>query len=293
MWFIAKKTTAQHPLNPAQIKHPLKQSLDGDYPGLSGLSWSIGYLEQFLSILSEPLLIGCSALAVIDFITGGQLLNLPILMYLWASALAVAVTACFIVTWRRALRALSYNRYGSAFFLALLGVCLGLVDWTAVATQSLQQALHVSFVTALASLGFNVFWITNIRAAVAIAMAVVVAISNHASITTAQAPRRRLAFLDAALNKIAPVVNDDKQIEQPAQALSNAPAQDERETGDTDELPILSLVKSDENDDPLERVKQALAQEPNCSDRRLGRLSGLAPATAKKYRLMIEEELSA
>ncbi len=60
-----------------------KVRLDGEYPGLNGLSYLIGYMEQLLAILSEPLLIGCAALAVVDFITGGRLLQLPAIMYVW------------------------------------------------------------------------------------------------------------------------------------------------------------------------------------------------------------------
>jgi hypothetical protein len=45
--------------------------------------------------------------------------------------------------------------------------------------------------------------------------------------------------------------------------------------------------------EPLERVRQALNQEPGCSDRKLGRLTNLAPATAKKLREQIDAEQSA
>src|SRR5215472_11737250 len=144
------------------------------YPGLNGLSWGIGYLEQLLAILSEPLLIACAAIAVIDFVTGGGLLKLPFIQYAWASSLAISVTACFIVTWRRAIYALSRNRYGVAIGLVVLGLALGLVDWSAVDVQSLQQTLGVNFATALSQLNLNIILITHIRSAVAIAMAVVV-----------------------------------------------------------------------------------------------------------------------
>lgn len=266
----------------------MKRSLDGDYPGLNGLSYGIGYLEQALSILSEPLLIGCSALAVIDFITGGGILAIPFFSYLWASALAIAVTACFIVTWRRALRAFTQNRYVAGFFLAIMGGLLGVVDWTAVATQSLQQAMHMGFAQAITDLGFDVFYITNIRAGVAIAMAVVVAISNHSAVTTAQAPKRRLAAWDGLLNRIAPVVDEqaaksEQAVEQPARPTEI----ERREVKHQDRLKVVNLKGDTE---PLERVKRALEQKPDCSDRELGRLAKMAPATAKKLRGVVERE---
>jgi hypothetical protein len=187
-----------------------KERLDGKYPGLSGLSYWIGYLEQFLAIISEPLLMVCAAIAVIDFMTGGRLLALPVLTYLWAGSLAMAVTACFIVTWRRAIKAFTLNRYGMSIGLALLGLLLGIVDFAAVAVQTLQQTLTISFAQALALLNLNIVFITYMRSAVTMGMAVVVAVSNHTAVTTAQAPKRRLVFLEQALNAVAPVVSGEE-----------------------------------------------------------------------------------
>jgi hypothetical protein len=269
------RSQTEQPANPTR-------SLDGEYPGLNSLTYAIGYLEQALSILSEPLLIGCSALAVVDFITGGGILALPLFTYLWASALAIAVTACFIVTWRRALRAFGQNRYVASFFLALLGMLLGLVDWTAVATQSLQQALHIGFVPALRALGVDVFWITNIRAAVAISMAIVVAISNHTAVTTAHAPKRRLAAWDSLLDRIAPVVE-----QQPAHVPAQIEQEREQQRRESKRQERLKVIHLKGDTEPLERVRRALEQEPGCSDRQLGRLTQMAPATAKKYREML------
>ena len=191
------------------------------YPGLETLSYCIGFLEQFLAILSEPLLIACAALAVVDFVTGGKLLTLPSIMYVWAGSLAIAVSACFIVTWRRAIHALTLNRYGAAIGLCVLGIALGVVDWSAVDVQSLEQTLGVSFVSALMLLHLDIITLTHVRSAVAISMAVVVAVSNHTQVSTATAPKRRLVFMEKVLDTIAPVVevtSDERplQIEAPA-----------------------------------------------------------------------------
>jgi hypothetical protein len=267
-----------------------KMSLDGNYPGLNGLSWAIGYAEQFLAIISEPLLIVCAALAVVDFMTGGRLLALPLLNYTWAGSLAMAVTACFIVTWRRAIKACTLNRYGVSIGLALLGIILGIVDFAAVAVQALQQTLNISFAQALALLNLNVVVITYTRAGVTIAMAVVVALSNHAAVTTAQAPKRRLAFLEKALNKVAPIVSSE---ETPiAQEIITPDPEQEVEQRAEKQSARLHTVETSIDEKPLERVKQVLRMEPDCSDRRLGALTNLAPATAKKYRQMLNQQRS-
>ncbi len=161
------------------------------------------------------------ALAVVDFITGWRLLELPAIMYVWAGSLAIAVSACFIVTWRRAITAFTLNYYGAAIGLCIMGIALGLVDWAAIDVQSLQQTLGVSFTNAMAALNLNINLITHLRSGVAIAMAVVVAISNHTAVTTAQRPARRLLFVEAVLDKIAPVV--DTQVDQVQVTMQPAP----------------------------------------------------------------------
>lgn len=267
-----------------------KVSLDGQYPGLNGLSWAIGYLEAALAIISEPLLIGCASLAVIDFITAGRLLAIPFIMYLWAGSLAIAVTACFIVTWRRAIRAFSAHYYGAGIGLGLLGLALGVVDWAAIDVQSLQQTLGVSFISALAQLNLNIIFITHVRSAVAIAMAVVVAVSNHTAVSTAVAPKRRLVFLDKMMDKIAPVVDAATVQSQVVVGEVHAPA----------DVPLLAQSVQSSSvqpvrptelkavPEPIERVRQALSAAPDASDRQIAKLSNVSPTTAGKYRKIIE-----
>jgi hypothetical protein len=224
-------------------------------------------------------------IAVIDFMTGGHLMDVTAISYTWASALALAVTASFIITWRRAATALHLNRYFLSVCLAFLGVLLGIVDCAALATKGLQQMLNIPFAQALTWLYLNPVLMVYIRSVVAVAILVVVALSNHLAITTASAPKRRLALWDKMLNQLAPVVSseDNQGIqedrnEQPSEVeqVISQPAQ-------------LSIVKRSSEGDNLARVRQALSQEPGCSDRKLGKLAGVSAITAKRYRLMLSE----
>lgn len=52
--------------------------------------------------------------------------------------------------------AFAFNRSGMSIGLALLGLPLGIVDFAAVAVQSLQQTLTITFAQALALLNVNV-----------------------------------------------------------------------------------------------------------------------------------------
>lgn len=278
-----------------QETKPIKLSLDGNYPGLNGLSYWIGYLEQFLAILSEPLLIACAALAVVDFMTGGRLLELPVLNYTWASSLAIAVTACFIVTWRRSIKAFTLNRYGVSISLAILGLLLGVVDFAAIAVQALQQTLNISFAQALSLLNLNVVMITYTRAGVTIAMAVVVALSNHTAVTTAQAPKRRLAFLDKALDKIAPVVTieESNPLAIPEVAMSHEEANSMATESNQALDPIDVLRAKPESKYSLikKAMSNAVANGEKINMKAISLETGAGYSTVKMYAPTIKQEL--
>jgi hypothetical protein len=265
-----------------------KERLDGNYPGLNGLSYLIGYLEQLLAILSEPLLIGCAALAVVDFITGGRLLELPAIMYVWAGSLAIAVSACFIVTWRRCIRAATLNYYGAAAGLAIMGVALGLVDWAAIDVQSLQQTLGISFTNALAQLDLNIILITHLRSGVAIAMAVVVAISNHTAVTTAQRPARRLILVERLLDRIAPVVESAPPGGVTIQEQAPALLQIEQESS-VENLPPIFQPRFESKEAIIARL---LRENPQLTDLELSAQAGCHIRTAQKWSAKYREEAS-
>src|SRR5258708_7312025 len=80
--------------NTANTQAPKQRvNLDGDYPGLQGLSYGIGFGERLLANISEPLLIGCAVRAVIDFVRGGGLTAVPVVTYLGAASRGIAATA--------------------------------------------------------------------------------------------------------------------------------------------------------------------------------------------------------
>jgi len=199
------------------------------------------------------------------------------------------VTASFIITWRRSATALHLNRYFLSICLAFLGILLGIVDCAALATKGLQQMLNIPFAQALTWLYLNPVLMVYIRSVVAVAILVVVALSNHLAITTASAPKRRLALWDKMLNQLAPVVSSENNqgvgevISQPAKGKQSEVEQVMSQPAK------LSIVKRSSESATLEKVKQALSLEPGCSDRKLGRLAGVSAITAKRYRLLLGE----
>src|SRR6266568_1606387 len=105
--------------------------------------------------------------------------------------------------------------------------------------------------------------ITHMRAAVAIAMAVVAAISNHTAVTQATAPKRRRKIVDSILDKIALVVEDTTENEPPIVAV----------TEQTEETRLLRQPT-------IEHAKQVLKDTPTCTDRERARLIGVSQSTA-------------
>jgi len=215
------------------VQAPTKEklSLDNDYPELNGFKYAIGYLEQALNIASEPLLAACFVIAVIDVMT-----------------------------------ALHLNRYGTSITLAILGVLLGIVDCAALAIKRLQQMLNIPFAQALTWLYLNPVLMVYIRSIVAVSILVVVALSNHLAITTAQAPKRRLTLWDKALNKLAPVVSSDQT--PTAQPVSTPDTEQEVKQVAPKQSARLRIVEMNTDENPLERVRQVLSEKPDCSDRR-------------------------
>jgi hypothetical protein len=288
---------------------PESRSKTVDYPGLSHLAYGIGYLEQLLAILAEPLLIAGFSVAMIDFLSGGGLLALGVIKYAWAVTQAIAIDACFIVTWRRAFRAFADNHWLAGASYVLLGLLLGVVTWAAVDLQSLQQALGLGSAGALAHLSLTAETVTQLRSAVAVVMGVVVALSNHQVVSGAQAPAVRRTFLplkrllDTYLPESASlrvqVSSQQVQAEQkeelpeqvePVHQSDHASPTRSSKPPRTQPTP-LHVVSIDGGDlTPLERVREALETEPDASDRRIARLSSLSPTTVKKYRQLLAQQ---
>jgi hypothetical protein len=182
-----------------------------------------------------------------------------------------------------------------------------------LAVQLLQQSLDLGFNQAVASLGVNIVFLTYARAGVAVFLGAILALTNTADEATqvrnALRPTRRFAWLRRLLHFIAarfrkqpalatPVtVNEEKpalEVKAPAELAAateeateqiEVPAQPEPTRYDTPEQRAAKVSEIDFTGlSVLERVAKVLELFPNLSDRELGKLSGMAPATAKKYR---------
>ena len=276
-----------------QAQKPVSQ-----YKGLPNILHSVRWTQHLLAIIAEVLILASFALSGMDVSLSGVMTGIVWLKWTWGAAFALGIDTSFVIAWVRVRQCLTARRWGAFTWNVLLALGMSFIVFQPVAIQLLQQSLNVSFNQALSSLGVNIVILVYARALVAVILGAVLALTNVESameseqIDTAQKPKRRLIIFDNMLNKIAPVISESEHpaqiehpIEHPAQiVITQEPVL--KQIGDK-RLHVVSTELT-----PLERVKLALKNNPECSNRELGRLTNLAPATAKKHRALIEQERS-
>jgi hypothetical protein len=107
-----------------------------ELPFLAGIAGVLRWLEELANILSGPLLTAGLAIALIDLLTDGRLLDSePSLLYGWAVSQAIGVDAQLVGAWDKARQAVRARRYWSLAGLLVLGLALAYVAWIANATS--------------------------------------------------------------------------------------------------------------------------------------------------------------
>lgn len=269
------------------------------YKGLPELLHGVRWTQHLFAILAEILILIAFAMSGMDVSLGGIMTNIGFLKWFWGAVFALGIDTSFVIAWVRVRQCVINQQWGALVWNIILALGMSFIVFQPVAIQLFQQALSLDFNSALAELGINLIILVYARAIVAVLLGAILAMTNVETGLIEQVeqclpaqPKRRLIVVDRVLNKIAPVVDA-----QPAQSLN---AQSGNEQVVIREEPVkqiaanrstsLRIVETNTQLEPYERVKQVLSTHPDCSDRELGRLSGMAPATAKKYRTLLNQE---
>ncbi len=289
---MSKKDTMETRGNvPVQDEQP--------YKGLPELLHGVRWTQHLFAILAEILILIAFAMSGMDVSLGGIMTNIGFLKWFWGAVFALGIDTSFVIAWVRVRQCVINQQWGALVWNIILALGMSFIVFQPVAIQLFQQALSLDFNSALAELGINLIILVYARAIVAVLLGAILAMTNVETGLIEQVeqclpaqPKRRLIVVDRVLNKIAPVVDA-----QPAQSLN---AQSGNEQVVIREEPVkqiaanrstsLRIVETNTQLEPYERVKQVLSTHPDCSDRELGRLSGMAPATAKKYRTLLNQE---
>jgi hypothetical protein len=197
---------------------------------------------------------------------------------------------------------------------------MSVIVFQPIAIQLLQQSLDIDFAQAVSNLGINLDFLTYARAAVAVALGAILAMTNVESEIGEQrvltGPQRKIVLFERLLNQIAPIVSEEAPpahvaVSEDVQAQTTAqiPTNEDIAKQPTMLLPIVSApapapvaqpevrtdTKPQEREQTVrwldlsglstaERVAKVVALFPDVSDRELAKLSGVSAATAKKYR---------
>jgi hypothetical protein len=285
------------------------KSTERNYKGLPKILYGVRWTQHLLAIIAEILILVSFAMSGMDVSLSGVMTGIVWLKWAWGAAFALGIDTSFVIAWVRVRQGVINRKWGSLVWNITLAVGMSFIVFQPVAIQLLQQSLGISFEQALYELGINIVILVYARAIVAVLLGAILAMTNVetglseqvSTVFSVQKPKRRIAILDKALNKIAPVVDTldmsssvqassvsvqeidplDTTSVHTEQVHSAQPVQIDRPTvkRPTTLTPVLT---------PIERVRQAMDNEPGISDRRLASILDMSPTTIGKYRKMID-----
>lgn len=162
-----------------------------ELPVLAAIAACLRWLEEFIVLLSGPLLMAGLGIGLVALLSDGALLvTAPWLVYAWAISQTVGVDGQLVGAWYRVSVAVSRRRLGVALAFVLLGLLLAYIAYVAALVFSTQQAYHLTTAQALAQLGMDTTaWLWQ-RSAVSVLL---VCLSGYLRY---RAPRKRMQSLD-------------------------------------------------------------------------------------------------
>ncbi len=289
------------------------------YTSLSRLLYIVRWSQHLLSIVAEVLILLSFAMSGMDVSLGGIMASVPLLKILWAGMFALGIDTAFALSWVRVRQCIVRRNWLALTWNMLLAIGMSVVIFEPISIQLMQQTLNMDFSQAVTSLGINIVFLTYARAAVAVFLGAILAMTNVERETMEQrelsSPRRRVILLNGLLNRIAPVISeesspahsgnsDETELQLPApvpiiEDISEQPTLKLLAVSTHVSAPVEQAVRVETTPQErekrvrnldfdglsaAERVGKILALFPDVSDRKLGKLSNVSAATAKKYR---------
>lgn len=239
---------------------------------MKGLQQFIINSYRFLGLLSIPALTVVTTISMANLFTAGRAAQWDNVSIVWAWIYAAAIETNVV-------RLFTEKRKASF----ALGLGLGVVTCIALQFEGMQQTGSMMWNSATVQILLP--WIIGLRS---ILVYVLIAYEGRRLINTEQVqsaqPTRlsvlKNALLDRAIERVVPL-NQGAQTPAHIEPIEH-PKQIEQSK--VEQVAKLHVVKITQETAPLERVRKALSEHPNAGYNELGRLTDLAPATAKKYR---------
>jgi hypothetical protein len=217
------------------------------YRGLPRLLYSVRWAQHLLAIVAEVIILLSFAMSGMDVSLGGVMASVPLLKILWAGMFALGIDTAFALSWVRVRQSVLHRRWLALTWNLLLASGMSIIVFQPIAIQLLQQSLGIDFSQAVSNLGINIVFLTYARAAVAVALGAILAMTNVESETSEQrvlsGPQRKLILFERLLNRVAPIVSEEAPLAQVAvseDVQAQTPAQAET-TKDIGEQPTMLL----------------------------------------------------
>ncbi len=285
------------------------------YRGLDRLLHAVRWSQHLLAIIAEVLILLSFAMSGMDVSLGGVLAEVPFIKVLWAGMFALGIDTAFVLSWVRLRQCVIRRQWLPFIWNLLLALSMAVIIFQPLAIQLLQQSLNLSFTQAVSSLGINIVFLTYARSGVAVFLGAILAMTNVEGEPPPQPPqeaphpKRQFILISRLFRQPESAISTTINEEQPAPVLeapaessvtneelvteqvvapeqqTEVPAQPELPRYDSPEQRAQKVSEMDFTDlSARERVVRVLELFPDLSDRELGKLSGMAPATAKKHR---------
>jgi hypothetical protein len=289
-----------------------------EYVGLGRLLHIVRWTQHLLAIIAEALILLSFAMSGMDVSLGGALAEVPFIKVLWAGMFALGIDTAFALSWVRLRQSFMRRQWLPFIWNLLLALAMSVIVFQPLAIQLLQQSLGLNFNQAVASLGINIVFLTYARAGVAVFLGAILAITNTADEAArgkdAPRPARWFMWLRKQSALVTPVTVNEEQplLDVAASAglsITTEIAIDDQETIPMPIVEVLGQPEPPRYDTPEqraervseidltdlsapERVAKVLELFPDLSDRELGKLSGMAAATAKKHRETLKMQVT-
>ena len=142
-----------------------------ELPMLAGIGFLFQWIEEFLVIVSGPLLTVGLGIGLVDLLSDGALLvTSPVLLYVWAIAQTVGVDGQMIGAWAKVGKQFRKGNWLAGAGYLLLGLILAYVGFVSGLVFAYQASYHITIAEALAKLHIDsVSWLWQ-RTAVSVGL---------------------------------------------------------------------------------------------------------------------------
>jgi hypothetical protein len=283
-----------------------EQTTDKQFKSLAWLEVRLQWFEQFITVLAPRLLVVVFVVAMLDLLTHGGLLTIPVVS--WGSALvqAVAVEASLTGLWRLAFVRFDERRFVSGGVLLFIGAALAIVVFAALSLSFLQQSVNLSLDQAMSRLWLNAELLTYIRSGSVVFLAIVLTVLARTRVTvlatgnktvnrsrqqnSKQATNNRQQSVNSKQQQVTSV--NSEQVTNRQQALTSDESQEQEQV--TSNRQQLTLIHSRK---PLtekqQAIKDMLLVNPDASVTDIAQATGNTKPYVSRLKPLLLAEIAA